>query len=237
MKTRRILIVDDHRILADAIKTMIEADFSAREIRVEVKACTSIKACSEILLAEGFDLVLMDLGLPDLPREPRPAGLGIYMVRTFAQTPVIVMSGTDDDATIQQCKTAGARGFLSKGIAPSDMMHAIDAAFEPGEFFAIAPQTNTLQKKRAQSAANESSGKNNGIDAIGLTPRQLEVLALMLDGRSNKEIAARFGLSEGTVKIHVRFVLEKLGIERRLQAKDALEARGIELPVLQDQAA
>ena len=234
--TTKILIVDDHGIVADAIKTRIEDGFSNRGSSIDIRSCSTIKAAVTILLEEQFDLVLMDLGLPDLPPEPRPTGLGIYMVRTLVHTPIVVISGADDDATIQQCQAAGARGFLSKALAAPSLMDAVDAALEPGEFFGISPTADSL-KRRSRDAANERETETGLVNEFGLTPRQMGVLALMVDGRSNKEIADRFGLAEGTVKIHVRGVLEKLGIERRLQAKEALKARGITLPGLEDEAA
>jgi DNA-binding NarL/FixJ family response regulator len=83
-------------------------------------------------------------------------------------------------------------------------------------------------ESRLTRAASPASGD---IKALGLTPRQLEVLTLLVEGQTNKEIASRFSLSEGTVKIHVSSVLEKLGVHRRREVKQAVAALNIVLPV------
>ena len=236
MTAKRILIVDDHEIVADAMRSLLEDEFKGRKIRLEVRSFRTIKACAALLLSDDpSDLILLDLSLPDLPREAPSPTLAVHLLKTldtFGKTPVLVVSGSDDSATIEQCKIAGARGFLSKAAAAQRLIFAVDKALESGEFFSI---THAAWSQPATRFTATLAG--SGISTLGLTPRQLEVLTLMVDGRSNKEIAARLDLSEGTVKIHVRFVLEKLGIERRLQAKEALEARNIVLPAIQDQAA
>ena len=243
MTAKRILIVDDHDIVADAMRSLIEDGLKRLGFKAEVRGCTTARQAASLLLqADPFDLIMLDLSLPDLPREARPPALSVYIARTLVTTPVLVVSGSDDDATIEQCKAAGARGFLSKAAAGSGLIGSVIAALEPGEFFQVTPfnTSNTMRPPQHlghSAQAGFSSTHAAEIEALGLTPRQLEVLNLMVDGRSNKEIADRLDLSEHTVKVHVRLVLDKLGIERRLQAKEALEARNIVLPAIQDQAA
>ena len=243
MTTKRILIVDDHEIVADAMRSFIEEAFGERKIPLEVFSFKTIKACAALLLSDDpLDLIMLDLSLPDLPRGVASPTLALQLMKTldaFGTTPVLVVSGSDDHVTIEQCRLAGARGFLSKGAAAQRLIFAVDSALEPGEFFSITDSFFSPPAKRfiATAPSRPAPLAGSDIHSVGLTPRQLDVLKLMVDGRSNKEIAARLDLSEGTVKIHVRFVLEKLGIESRLQAKEALEARNIELPNSQDQAA
>ena len=235
MTATRILMVDDHTVIADAMSDVLTSEFQRRNQLLEVQVCGSVKESAPYLVSKKYDLIFLDLKLPDVPDSDLSRTIPLLLIKALdaaGTTPVLVVSGTDDETTIEQCRLAGARGFLSKAANGGSLIQAVDTALAPGEFFSIsgsmplppvAPSPVAIPTRR--------SATGNDIKALGITPRQLEVLALLVEGQTNKEIASRFSLSEGTVKIHVSSVLEKLGVHRRREVRQAVESLNIVLPV------
>jgi DNA-binding NarL/FixJ family response regulator len=124
---------------------------------------------------------------------------------------VIVVSGADDPALVRQAVDHGALGFIPKSSTSAVIVNAIrlvlsGGTYLPREIMATpAPVTNAAPVPRA-------------MEGLGLTPRQADVLALLLAGKSNKLISRELNLAEGTVKNHVAAVLKALGVETRVQA-------------------
>lgn len=239
MTATRILMVDDHTVIADAMSDVLRSEFQRRDQLLEVQVCGSLKESAPFLLSSKYDLVFLDLKLPDVPDSAPSRTIGVMLIKALdaaGATPVLVVSGSDDPATIEQCRIAGARGFLSKAANGGSLIHAVGTALSPGEFFSISgsmPMPPVVQPVIQSPVAMPPriASPGNDIKALGITPRQLEVLALLVEGHTNKEIAARFSLSEGTVKIHVSSVLEKLGVHRRREVKQAVAALNIALSV------
>jgi DNA-binding NarL/FixJ family response regulator len=240
MTVTRILMVDDHTVIADAMRDVLISEFQSRNRLLEVEICNSIKQSASRLLSKNYDLVFLDLGLPDIPNAVASRTTSILLIKAldeFGATPVLVVTGTDDETTIEQCRIAGARGFLSKAANGGSLIHAVDTALTPGEFFSMRGSTPlpavvpAIMQSPVPTLTRPASPASGDIKALGLTPRQLEVLALLVEGQTNKEIASRFSLSEGTVKIHVSSVLEKLGVHRRREVRQAVESLNIVLPV------
>jgi DNA-binding NarL/FixJ family response regulator len=240
MTVTRILMVDDHTIIADAMRDVLKVEFERRNRLLEVEICNSIKQSASSLLSKNYDLIFLDLGLPDVPDNGIFRTTTLLLIKAldeFGETPVLVVTGTDDESTIEQCRIAGARGFLSKAANSGSLIHAVDTALAPGEFFSmrgstpLTPVVPAIMQSPASRLTRAASPESGDIKALGLTPRQLEVLTLLVDGHTNKEIASRFSLSEGTVKIHVSSVLEKLGVHRRREVKQAVAALNVVLPV------
>jgi DNA-binding NarL/FixJ family response regulator len=243
MTATRILMVDDHTVIADAMRDVLRSEFQQRDRLLEVQVCGSLKESAPFLLSYKYDLVFLDLKLPDVPDSAPSRTIGVMLIKALdaaGATPVLVVSGSDDPATIEQCRLAGARGFLSKAANGGSLIHAVDTALAPGEFFSISgsmpmppvvPPVVPPVMQRPVAIPTRIASTGDDIKALGITPRQLEVLALLVEGHTNKQIASRFSLSEGTVKIHVSSVLEKLGVHRRREVKQAVESLNIVLPV------
>jgi two-component system nitrate/nitrite response regulator NarL len=218
---------------------VLRSEFQQRDRLLEVQVCGSLKESAPFLLSNKYDLVFLDLKLPDVPDSAPSRTIGVMLIKALdaaGATPVLVVSGSDDPATIEQCRIAGARGFLSKAANGGSLIHAVDTALAPGEFFSISgsmpmPPVVPPVMQSPVAIPTRIASHGNDIKALGITPRQLEVLALLVEGHTNKEIASRFSLSEGTVKIHVSSVLEKLGVHRRREVKQAVESLNIVLPV------
>ena len=199
----RILIADDHALFRDGLRSLL----SARGHEVIGEAKNGREAVS---LAKELkpDLVLMDLSMPELD--------GIAATRQInAEAPgtrVVILTASESDATLFEAIKSGAQGYLLKNLEADDFFELLDRA-NSGE-----PALNpTLARKLLQEFARPSSREGGGEEE--LTEREREVLELMVEGvTSNRKLAKRLGVSENTVKFHVRNILDKLRLHTRAEA-------------------
>ncbi len=135
------------------------------------------------------------------------------LVKTLPQAAIAVISASDDPADISRSYKAGAKGYIVKSSSSDVLRHAIPLILS-GETFipssAIAMLTEARRPERKPSAA--------AIAGPTLTPRQHQILLLMAQGMQNKDIASELGMLEGTVKVHVKSILQKLGVNNRTHA-------------------
>lgn len=195
----RVMVVDDHQILQMGIKFMLMA-FEDMELVAEAYSGEeALRRCGE---AEP-DVVLMDMLMPGMD--------GVATTRAirerYPQVQVVVLTSFQDKALVQQATRAGAIGYLLKGI-PID---------EIGQAIRIAAQGRPALCPEAAQALIQAA---NGPGPVGgdLTERQQEVLALLVGGLSNNEIAERLVLSPSTIRHHVSEVLSKLNAANRAEA-------------------
>jgi DNA-binding NarL/FixJ family response regulator len=213
----KILVVDDHVLIREALRGLFS------ELKPDATVLEAPDAARTVaLLAEQPDiaLILLDLSLPDcdglvLLAELRAHHPGI---------PVVVLSGFPDRANVVQALDHGALGFIPKSAGREVMTSALNLVFSGGVY--IPPEilgsgTPTALKPQASPAD------------LGLTERQVDVLALMMQGKSNKAICRRLELAEPTVKNHVTAILKTLGVSNRTEAVLAASARGWELDATQ----
>ena len=171
-----------------------------KKVQVQVEAVAQVRLLRP-------DIVLMDLVMPEMD--------GVEATRQVLAvnpgTKVIVLSSFAEDDLVFPAIEAGAAGYLLKDIDPSDLHRAIRAVHQ-GEIL-LSPD---ITKKVIRRVA-ASSGESASVSAA-LTPRELEVLTLIAQGQSNREIARHLAISEKTVKTHVGHILEKLQLSDRTQA-------------------
>jgi DNA-binding NarL/FixJ family response regulator len=129
------------------------------------------------------------------------------------QTPWLAISGDDDPMLPSRARAAGAQGFVHKQAAPDVFAQAVEALLRGGHWFPALDADAPMALREPASASQ------------GLTPRQGEILALLLRGMPNKRIAAELGITEATVKEHVTGVLARLGVRTRIEAITALSQR------------
>ena len=192
----RVLVADDHPIVRGGIVGLLA---SADDIEVVGEAVDGPTAVSEALRLEP-DIVLMDLRMPGFDGDEATA-------RILAERPgirVVVLTTYESDASILTAIEAGASGYLLKAAPQEEILEGVRSVAR-GEV-ALAPGIAALLVKRVATPA------------ITLSPRETEVLALVAQGNSNPEIAARLHLSEATVKTHLLHVFEKLGVRDRTRA-------------------
>jgi len=189
----KILIADDHQLYQDALSILVQRLDEVTEISLS----SSYTELLEVAAAStDWDLMLVDLNMPGLSYYDGIAQLSAE----HPTTPIIVITSSDDPEDSQRALQAGALGYMSKAMKSDDMLNAIKLMLSSG--ISIHP---------THSAPAEA--------LIGeLTPRQHDVLKLLCNGQSNKRIALNLDLSEHTVKLHVRAILQALNAENRTQA-------------------
>ncbi|GAB7190851.1 response regulator [Kineococcus sp. NUM-3379] len=208
----RVLLVDDHALIRVGFRLVLE---SAGDIEVVGEAGDG-RAALEQAGALHPDVVLMDVRMPGVNGIDATRRL----VETHAATRVLILTTFDLDEYAFAALRAGASGFLLKDAAPADLVAAVRTVAS-GEAV-VSPR---ITRRMLQLFADRfpETGQAPEPDAVHprlaeLTPREVEVLRCMADGRSNTEIAAHLFLSGATVKTHVARVLAKLGVRDRVQA-------------------
>ena len=227
----RILVVDDHPMMADALRLALLSLDRAAEV---VCAGDLAGALAATAAEQEFDLALLDLGLPDC------AGAeGLERLRRERpQLPVVVVSGASDPDTIVQALDLGAMGFIPKTSPRDVLLNAVRLVASGGVYVPVealkmrAPRDApdglmTALPKSAGAAAPGAAGITPA--DLGLTPRQADVLSLVLKGLPNKLIARRLDIAENTVKVHVSAVLQALNVHTRTQALIASTRLGLRL--------
>ncbi|WP_142848803.1 response regulator transcription factor [Telmatospirillum sp. J64-1] len=205
-----VLIADDHALFRYGIKLALESLYNDVTIIQASGADEARKLAHE---TEGLDLILLDLQMPGLN--------GISELKQYIDTlpdvPVVIVSGSRQRSTIRAAIDAGARGFILKSSNGEILKHVLPLVLS-GELYipAQAVAAEELEAEYEGSPLEESSDFNP--DFKSLTPRETQVLKLLTLGYSNKEIARSLGMLEGTVKVHVKSIMKKLGVNNRTQA-------------------
>ncbi len=194
-----VLIVDDHPIVRQGLRTLLELQ---DDIIVAGEAANG-KIAVDLTASLKPDVVLMDLVMPELD--------GISATRQISAmkqtTRVIALTSFVEDDKVIPAIQAGAVSFLLKDVSPADLMEAIRAAYH-GE----ARLHPTVMRKLMNQVAAQQPIQAAAPD---LTEREMDVLRLVAEGMSNREIAAKLVISEKTVKTHISSLLSKLGLEDR----------------------
>ena len=213
----KLIIVEDHALVREGLIQIL------RQIDegVEIFAVSDCLGASALLEQEsGFDLMLLDLGLPG------PDGLS--GLRTFREQypamPVVILSAHDDANTVSKAAKLGAAAFVSKTYS-SDRLLAVLRDVLAGR---VVPP-DTANGNSSSTSRQKPVGASTKPSDFGLLKRQAEVLGLMARGKSNRDIAALLGLTEGTVKIHLTSIFKVLGVSSRTQAMVVVARRGIRL--------
>jgi DNA-binding NarL/FixJ family response regulator len=192
----RLLLSDDHPVVRAGIRALLESE---ADLEVVAEASSAEEAV-RLAAASGVDLVLMDLQFPGALQGAEAT----RRIRSLDVAPrVLVLTNYDTDADILGAIEAGASGYLLKDAPPAELVAAVRAA-AVGES-ALAPGVSS--RLDASRASTER-----------LTAREAEVLALVADGRSNRDIGRALFLSEATVKSHLVHIFAKLGVGSRTAA-------------------
>jgi two-component system, NarL family, response regulator len=203
MKPIRILIVDDHFIVCAGLK----AGFSGEPDLLVIAEAEDGQQAIERYKQHRPDITLMDLRLPDMSGVEATAAI----CAADPAARVIVFSTHDGDEAVARALRAGARGYLVKTAPPAEFCQAIRTVFAGDEY--LPPQLKARQDSRPPHTS--------------LSPREADVLHLIAKGLSNREIAARLAITEGTVKTHVIGILTKLGVNDRTAAVTTAIQRGV----------
>jgi len=199
----RVFCVDDHPLLREGISAIIN---NQPDMSLVAEAATG---CEAIQKFRGHkpDVTLMDLRLPDM------SGIdALIAIRAdFPETRIIMLTTFEGDVEIQRSLEAGARGYLLKSMPPKELVEGIRQVHSGKK--RIPPQ---LAAQLAEHLGDEA-----------LTEREIEVLRHIAGGNRNRDIAERLFISEETVKVHIKHIMEKLGAADRTQAVAIAVRRGI----------
>ena len=212
----KILVVDDHVLIREALRGVL------RELKGEttliLEAPKSSEALRQLEQHGDVDLVLLDLNLPDRDGLDLLQELGAR----WPTVPVVVLSAFHDRDKVSKALDLGAVGFIPKSARREVMCSAFNLVFAGGIY--VPPEMLALRVPSDTAATSPVSDLRARATALGLTERQVEVLALMMQGKSNKAICRALGLAESTVKIHVSAILRELNVSNRTEAVVAVRA-------------
>jgi len=206
----QVLLVDDHPLFHEGLASA----FGRLAPDLGIVSADTAEAGLELLRQDpSIELALIDLVLPTLDGL---AALALYAAE-FPHIPRMLISGKEDPAVIAQARNAGASGFLHKSLPLEQLLEALRRVLAGGAFFELRPVVAALPA--AAGAERDPSGE--------LTLRQLEVLKLLGDGRSNKEISSALAIADRTVRAHLTELFRTLGVSSRTQAILAAQRLGL----------
>ena len=211
----KVLLIDDHTLF----RVGLEGLLSTRGIEILASVNTGIDAV-ELVKKLNPDIVLLDMRMPGID------GLGVLsMLREVYDTlPVVMLTTSTDENDLVTSLKNGAQGYLLKDMEPDELVIALRDIVNGKTV--VAPD---LAPILARAVQGKTEAKNTSDDSpfTSLTPRETEILGLLAEGLSNKGIARNLGISDGTVKLHVKAILRKLEVHSRVEAAVMAVQHGI----------
>jgi DNA-binding NarL/FixJ family response regulator len=218
----KVLVVDDHPLICEALRQVLKVLDKDIEL---LEAGSGSEALSKADKNDRLDLVLLDLALPDAD--------GFEVLSELRERhpsfPVVVLSASEQAEVVMRALDAGAMGFIPKTSSNDLLLGALRLVLSGGVYL----PAEVLRHAPAPALARNPAAAETGYRDVGLTQRQAQVLALMVQGKPNKIICRELALAEGTVKIHVTAILKALGVSNRTQAVVAVGKLGLRLPASQ----
>jgi DNA-binding NarL/FixJ family response regulator len=201
----RIVVADDHTIFRDGLRRLLEAEPELKVIGEAADGAEAVAQTREL----SPDILLLDLAMPRVPgmdvlRDLSANGDGLH-------TKIIVLTAAVERIQMVQALQMGARGVVMKEAATQLLMKAIRTVMA-GQFWIGREAVGDIVEFMRTNPSGEKSPHN-----YGLTKREMEILATIVGGLTNKEIARKFSLSEDTVKHHLTNIFDKVGVTSRLE--------------------
>ncbi len=199
MSVTRVLLADDHAMVRSGLRMLLERE---RDFKVIAEA-TDGREAIDWLAREEADVVVMDLGMPGLNGMEATD----QITRRYPRIGVVILSMHRDETYVLRCLRVGARGYVLKESAEGELIEAIRAVTGGQSFF--SPKIRRLLQSQHVERLRRD-GRDDSYEL--LTAREREVLQLIAEGHSNKEVAGRLFISTLTVETHRKKILEKLGL-------------------------
>lgn len=221
----RLLVVDDHDLVRDSIRAMLSPEEGLEIVHEATDGQEAVECCSRV----RPDLVLMDVRMPLMD--------GLTATKEiksrFPKIGVLILTLHADENYLLEAIRSGAAGYVLKDATQRELVSAVRRVLDGETTLDGGLSTRLLQRlaNEMQEPAREISGSDHSELLQPLTPREMEVLEHLALGQTNREIAAEFVITVGTVKNHVEHIIAKLGVSDRTQAVvRALELRIISFP-------
>jgi DNA-binding NarL/FixJ family response regulator len=210
----KLLVIDDHPVVRDGLATLL------RQLGPEVTVLTAEGASQGLGVADAhpdLDVVILDLMMPGSD--------GFTALREFGrlqpQLPVVVLSSSEDPRDVRRALASGALGYIPKSAPPRTILAAMQ--------FVLAGNVYVPTLMAQETGATRDQAEDHSLPKSGvtLTSRQTDVLRLLCEGRSNKEIGRALGVSQKTVKVHVTAIFKALNVANRMQAAAMADKAGL----------
>lgn len=200
----RVLLIDDHTLFRVGLQGLLEH----RGIEI-IAAVGDGEEGVRIAQEQNPDIILLDM------RMPGTDGLGVLrrLRQIGLEMPIVMLTTSSNEQDLVESLRSGAQGYLTKDIEPDELVVALRDI--------VAGKTvvaKDLMPVLAKVVQGESTQEPEPSPFSELTPRESEILSLLAEGQSNKAIARNLGISDGTVKLHVKAILRKLGVHSRVEA-------------------
>lgn len=209
----KAVLIDDHALFRQGLEGLL------RRRGVEVVSCSSGSRGIESVSIEKPDVVMVDLRMPDMD--------GVQTLKILrenhAELPILILTTSDEASDLRDCLHHHANGYLLKDMEPDELVAALRKVIA-GEIV-VAPE---LAATLASIIQQRDRQPEQSVSIFScLSPREMEILHHLTEGRSNKRIALQLGISDGTVKLHVKSILKKLGLHSRVEAAVLAAREGI----------
>ena len=204
----RVILIDDHTLF----RVGLEGLLTSRGIEVVASVGTgqdSLRLVDELTP----DIILLDMRMPGIN------GLGVLeLIRKHdPELPIVMLTTSTDEGDLLESLRQGAQGYLLKDMEPDELVLALRDIVSGKTV--VAPDLAPILAKAVQGGGvNEKEEPEEASPFSELTPRETEILGLLAEGQSNKTIARNLGISDGTVKLHVKAILRKLDVHSRVEA-------------------
>jgi two-component system nitrate/nitrite response regulator NarL len=211
----RVVLIDDHTLFRVGLEGLLES----RGIEI-VASVDSGEDCVQLVNEKQPDVVLLDMRMPNFS--------GLSVLKTLREhdlkMPIVMLTTSTEESDLLESLRAGAQGYLLKDMEPDALVIAL-RDIVAGKTV-VAPDLAPVLARAVQGKSEEPEAPSSG-PFDDLTPRETEILGLLAEGQSNKAIARNLGISDGTVKLHVKAILRKLSVHSRVEAAVMAVERGL----------
>lgn len=199
-KPIRVFLAEDHVLVRQGFRRMLEDDHRVTVVGEASTGLSAVQQCAQL----RPDVVVMDISMPDLGGFEATAEI----LKANPDTQVLILSMYSNPAYVKKAFDAGAKGYILKDALEVDLAQAIAALAQGGAYMSPAISSLMIENLKTGSLQAETDAYDN------LTLREKEVLQLIAQGKSNKEVAAMLSISPNTVAVHRSHLMERLGVHR-----------------------
>ena len=217
----KLLIIDDHPLVLEGLRLVLGALDESTEIVVANNAAQGLAMAAQ---HADLSLVLLDLNLPGMHGSQALT----HFVQRFPFLPVVILSASENYEDMQAALHSGAMGYISKASRREVMIQAIKLVLAGGVY--LPPELLRGPTLQGVGVPATSEDREEAVSRLGLTPRQLDVLRYVIEGKSNKEISRALDIAEATTKAHVTAVFKALNVDNRTKAASMASRLGLIAP-------